>query len=133
MTRKNLVIIICGPSGSGKTTFCNALAKKIGGIPLHLDNLFLGHNYVNYDNPLMIAKAAGIIARKVADFEDKPVICDFLFYKEGLRKAFKYDVCVLLKVGKDMRGFEESDINYTIFVQDAENEAEKFIEFLNKT
>jgi broad-specificity NMP kinase len=129
---KNLVIIICGPSGNGKTTLTDALAKEIGAIPLHLDDLFFGHHYRNYDNPLMIAKAAGIIARKVADFEKKPVIGDFLFFNRELRDAFKPDYKILLDTkANPLGGMNTEDFDYVVTERDAENVAKKISQVLN--
>lgn len=126
---RNKVIIICGPSGNGKTTLTAALAKEIGGIPLHLDDLFFGHHYRNYDNPLMIAKAGGIIARKVADFENKPVIGDFLFYSRELRDAFKPDFCILMDTIGNLGDMDTSGFDYV--VTEREGALEKVMQVLN--
>jgi hypothetical protein len=126
------VIIICGPSGNGKTTLTDALAKEIGGIPLHLDDLFFGHHYRNYDNPLMIAKAGGIVARKVAEFENKPVIGDFLFYSRELREAFKPDFAILVDTrAGELGGMNVDGFDYVVTERDAENVAKKISQVLN--
>ena len=129
---KNKVIILCGPSWNGKTTLGEALAREIGGIPLHLDDLFFGHHYRNYDNPLMISKAGGIIARKVADFENKPIVADFLFYSKELRAAFKPDFRILLNTGANLTtGMDLDDFDYVVLEKDAEEEAKKISRILN--
>lgn len=128
---KNKVIIICGPSGNGKTTLTDVLAKEIGGIPLHLDDLFFGHHYRNYDNPLMIAKAGGIIARKVADFENKPVVGDFLFYSRELRDAFKPDFRILMDTGGNLSEMHVDGFDYVVKVKDAETVSKDILKALN--
>jgi hypothetical protein len=128
---RNKVIIVCGPSGNGKTTLTDALAKEIGALPLHLDNLFFGHHYRNYDNPLMIAKAAGIVARMVADWENKPVIGDFLFYGKELRDAFKPDFCILMDTGGNLSGMNIEGFHYVVKEKDAECVAKNIAGALN--
>lgn len=128
---RSKIIIICGPSGNGKTTITKVLAKELDAIPLHLDDLFFGHHYRNYDNPLMIAKAGGIIARKVADWTGKSIVADFLFYKKELRDAFKPDVSILMDTGGNMNEFDRNFFNYIVTEKNAEQESKKIVEFLN--
>lgn len=131
MSRKNIVIIIAGPSGAGKTRLTDSLAREIDGIPLHLDDLFFGHHYKNYDNPLMIAKSAGIIARRISDFLNKPIVADFIFYKKELRDAFRFDIGIVMKTGRDMAAFEDIGFHLEVFRKDCELAAKEIKVLLN--